>query len=45
MDAIQADHWKTADQEKIRQLSAKRYELRDFLGTSYIREIALKPMP
>lgn len=45
MDAIQAEHWKTTDQEKMRQMSAKRFEMRDYLGTSYIREISLKPMP
>ncbi len=44
-DAIQAEHWKTTDQEKMRQMSAKRFEMRDYLGTSYIREISLKPMP
>lgn len=45
MDAIQAEHWKTSDQEKMRQMSAKRYEMRDFLGVSYIREVSLRPMP
>jgi hypothetical protein len=45
MNAIQAEHWKTADRDKISQLAARRYELREYLGTSYVREITLKPMP
>jgi hypothetical protein len=43
--AIQAQHWKTTDEEKQREMSAKRFEMRDFLGTSYVREVTLKPLP
>lgn len=42
---IAAKHYQTADQEKQRDLAAKRFEFRDFLGTSYYREVNLKPMP
>lgn len=42
--SIQNEHWKTSDEEKIREMSAKRFDMRTFLGTSYIREINLKPM-
>lgn len=45
MKAIQAQHWKTTDEQKQREMSAKRFEMRDFLGTSYIREVTLKPLP
>lgn len=42
---IAAKHWKTPDEQKQRDLSAKRFEFRDFLGTSYYREVNLKPLP
>jgi hypothetical protein len=42
--AVSTKHWKTADEQKQRELGAKRYELRRFLGTSYFREITLKPL-
>jgi hypothetical protein len=42
---IAAKHFKTADEEKQRDMAAKRFEFRDFLGTSYYREVTLKPMP
>jgi hypothetical protein len=41
---IAAQHWKTADEQKQRDMSAQRLEFRDFLGTSYWREVNLKPM-
>lgn len=43
-DAIQAAHWKTASSEEQQKLSAKRFEMRNFLGISYSREVALKPL-
>jgi hypothetical protein len=43
-DAIQEAHWKTKDQEEMRKMSAKRFEMRDFLGVSYDREVMLKPL-
>ena len=42
---IAAKHYKTADEQKQRDTAAKRFEFRDFLGTSYYREVNLKPMP
>jgi hypothetical protein len=42
---IAAKHFKTADEQKQRDMAAKRFAFRDFLGTSYYREISLKPMP
>jgi hypothetical protein len=42
---IAAKHYKTADENKQRDMAAKRLDFRDFLGTSYYREVTLKPMP
>lgn len=42
---IASKHYKTADEEKQRDLAAKRFAFRDFLGTSYYREVSLKPLP
>lgn len=42
---IAAKHYKTADEQKQREMSANRFAFRDFLGTSYYREVNLKPMP
>jgi hypothetical protein len=42
---IAGKHWKTLDEQKQREMSAKRFEFRDFLGTSYYREVSLKAMP
>ena len=43
-DAIQAEHWNTNDSEEQRDLAAKRFEMREFLGVRYQREVMLKPM-
>jgi hypothetical protein len=43
--AIESKHWKTPDEEKQRQMSAPRFEARTFLGTTYAREVNLRPMP
>jgi hypothetical protein len=42
---IAAKHFKTADEEKQREMIANRFTFRDSLGTSYYREVTLKPMP
>jgi hypothetical protein len=42
---IAAKHFKTADEQKQRDVAVKRFEFRDFLGTSYYREVNLKPLP
>jgi hypothetical protein len=41
---IASRHWKTSDEQKQRAMSANRLEFRDFLGTSYWREVNLKPV-
>jgi len=42
---ISAKHFKTSDEQKQRDMIAKRLAMRDFLGSSYYREVKLKPMP
>jgi hypothetical protein len=42
-DAISAAHWATADEDKQTQLSNPRLEMRKFLGTTYDREVTLRP--
>ena len=42
---IAAKHFKTADEQKQREMVANRFTFRDALGTSYYREVSLKPMP
>ena len=42
-DAISAAHWATADEDKQTAMAAPRLEMRKFLGTSYHREVALRP--
>jgi hypothetical protein len=44
-EAISAKHWATADSDKQAQLTSPRLEMRKFLGTNYVREVTLKPMP
>src|SRR5262245_5497093 len=41
---IATKFFKTADEDKQREMTAKRFEFRDFLGTSYYREVSLKPL-
>ncbi|MEX1994126.1 MAG: hypothetical protein WD929_05645 [Steroidobacteraceae bacterium] len=42
-DAISAVHWATGDNAKQRELAAPRLEMRKYLGTSYHREVDLRP--
>ena len=42
---IATKHFKTADEQKQRDMIANRFTFRDALGTSYYREVNLKPMP
>ena len=44
MKAIAAKHYKTMDEAKQREMAAKRFDMRDYKGTSYLREVTLKPM-
>jgi hypothetical protein len=43
-DAISAAHWATADNEKQSQMASPRLEMRKYLGTTYVREVTLKPI-
>lgn len=43
--AIAAKHYKTEDEDQQEQMSAPRFQMRRDLGTTYFREIQLKPMP
>jgi hypothetical protein len=42
--AISEKHYKTADQEKQREMAKPRLEWRTFLGTQLVREVNLKPL-
>ena len=42
-EAISAAHWATADDDKQREMSSPRLEMRTFMGTSYHREVTLRP--
>jgi len=42
---LAAKFFKTADEQKQRDMIARRFEYRDALGTSYYREVTLKPLP
>ncbi|MGQ0430703.1 MAG: hypothetical protein ACT4UQ_12295 [Gammaproteobacteria bacterium] len=44
-DAISAAHWATANEDKQREMTAPRLEMRRFLGVTYVREVDLRPMP
>lgn len=44
MKKIQENHYKTSDQEKMRDVTDKRFTLRTFIGTKYFREVTLKPL-
>src|SRR3989304_1154326 len=44
MKQIQEQHYKTADQEKMREMTSKRFDMRTYVGTKYLREISLKPL-
>jgi hypothetical protein len=42
--AIQANHYKTTDEKKQREMAARRFDMRTYLGTEYIREVNLRPL-
>ncbi len=44
-EAISNAHWATTDDDKQREMAAPRLEMRRYLGTSYDREVTLRPMP
>ena len=41
--AIAAAHWSTADEDKQADLTKPRLDMRRFLGSTYIREVTLRP--
>ncbi len=43
-DAISAAHWATGDNAKQRELAAPRLAMRTYMGTSYHREVTLRPI-
>ena len=43
--AIESKQYKTDDEQKQREMTEGRFTLREYLGTSYMREINLRPMP
>jgi len=43
-DAIAAAHWATPDEDKQNELNSPRLDMRRYLGTSYHREVSLRPM-
>ncbi len=43
-DAIAAAHWATGDNAKQREMAAPRLSMRTYVGTSYHREVMLRPM-
>ena len=43
-DAIVAKHSGTEDEEKQREMTNPRFEMRTFLGTNMMREVELKPI-
>ncbi len=44
MKKIQENHYKTSDEEKMNEMSAKRFDMRTYLGTKHLREVNLKPL-
>jgi hypothetical protein len=42
---ISAKHFKTTDEQKQLDMIAKRLAMRDFMGSTYYREVKLKPTP
>jgi hypothetical protein len=43
--AIAAKQYKTDDEEKQSEVTEVRFTMREYLGTAYMREINLRPMP
>jgi hypothetical protein len=42
--AIAEKHYKTADEDKQREMTKPRFEWRTFVGTQLVREVNLKPL-
>jgi hypothetical protein len=37
-------HYKTTDENKMREMTANRFEMRTYIGTKYFRDVTLKPL-
>ena len=42
--AIEAKHYSTTDEKKQEEMASKRFDMREFIGTSFVREVSLKPI-
>ena len=42
-EAISAAHWSTPDEDKQTEMIKPRLDMRKFVGTSFIREVTLRP--
>ena len=43
--AIAEKHYKTKDEAKQREMASPRLAMRDYIGSRYLREVNLKPLP
>ena len=43
-DAINEAHWSTKETDKLNEATAPRLEMRKYLGTTYLREVDLRPI-
>lgn len=41
---IQEQHYKTSDEDKMDEMTSKRFDMRTYIGTQYLREVTLKPL-
>lgn len=44
MKKIQEKHYKTSDEDKMDEMTSKRFGMRTYMGTKYFREVTLKPL-
>jgi len=44
MKKIQENHYKTSDEEKMDEMTSKRFDMRTYIGTKHLREVTLKPL-
>ena len=44
MKKIQENHYKTTDEDKMDEMTSKRFAMRTYVGTKYLREVNLKPL-
>jgi len=44
MKKIQENHYKTTDEDKMDEMTSKRFDMRTYIGTKYFRDITLKPL-